>query len=127
MELIAIVTMLAILEYFVFGYLVGQARGRFGVKAPATTGDPVFERYFRVHQNTLEQLVIFLPSLWFFGRYVSPLIGALLGLVFIAGRAVYARGYIEAPEKRGLGTLISFASSASLLVGALVGAALAWF
>ena len=51
----------------------------------------------------------------------------LLGLVFIAGRAVYARGYIEAPEKRGLGTLISFAASASLLVGGLAGAVVAWF
>ena len=61
MEYVAIVTVLVLIEYFVFGALVGRARGRAEIEAPATTGDPIFERYFRVHQNTMEQLVMFLP------------------------------------------------------------------
>ncbi len=64
MELVAIVTLLALAEFIVFGMQVGSARGKYGIEAPATTGDEMFERQFRVHYNTLEQLIIFLPSLW---------------------------------------------------------------
>jgi uncharacterized MAPEG superfamily protein len=127
MELIAIVTILALIEYFAFGALVGAQRGRTGIEAPATTGDPTFERYFRVHQNTLEQLILFLPALWFFGRFVSAPIGALLGLVFIAGRVIYLRGYVADPKGRAPGALITAAVNAILLVGALIGAVVAWF
>ena len=63
MELAVIVGLLALLEYWIFLIMTGQARGRFGVAAPATTGHPVFERYFRVQMNTIEQLVLFLPGL----------------------------------------------------------------
>lgn len=92
MDLVALVIILALIEYFIFGILVGRARGRYGVEAPATTGHPIFERYFRVHQNTLELLVVFVPSMWFFGMYVSPALAAILGLVFIIGRMLYLRG-----------------------------------
>jgi uncharacterized MAPEG superfamily protein len=115
-----------LLEYFVFGLLVGRARGQYGVEAPATTGHPVFERYHRVHQNTLEQLAIFVPALWMFGIYVSAAIASLLGLVFIAGRFVYLRGYVADPKKRSTGTLITLIAQAILLVGGGVGALLAW-
>jgi glutathione S-transferase len=126
MEPVAIVLTLALLEYFVFGVLVGRARGQYGVEAPATTGHPIFERYHRVHQNTLEQLAIFVPALWLFGVYVSPGVAALLGLVFIAGRIVYLRGYVEDPKKRSTGTLITLLAQAALLLGGGVGALLAW-
>ena len=92
MPYLAIVTALALIEYMGISILVGRARGKYGIKAPATSGHPVFERTFRVHQNTLEQLLIFLPSLWLFGTYVSAGWGALIGLVFIVGRAIYFRG-----------------------------------
>ena len=59
MELVAIVILLALIEYNIFGILVGRARAKYNVPAPATSGDPVFERYCRVHQNTLEQLMVF--------------------------------------------------------------------
>jgi uncharacterized MAPEG superfamily protein len=127
MELIAIVTLLALIEYGYFGFLVGRQRGRAGVAAPATTGDPVFERYFRVHQNTLEQLVMFLPGLWIFGRYVSAPLGALLGLVFIVGRAIYLQRYVADPESRAIGVLISFPVTLILILGGLIGALVAWF
>lgn len=122
MHWIAIVTSLALAEYLWFSILVGQARGRYGVKAPATSGHEVFERTFRVHQNTMEQLVAFLPALWLFGSYVSPEIGALLGLAFIVGRVLYLRGYVAAPESRSLGFGIGLVSTAILLLGGLVGA-----
>jgi uncharacterized membrane protein YecN with MAPEG domain len=126
MEPVAIVIALALLEYFAFGVLVGRARTQYGVEAPAITGHPVFERHFRVHQNTLEQLVIFIPAVWLFGAYVSPRAAAGLGLVFIVGRFVYLRGYVEDPKKRSTGTLITFAAQVILLVGGAIGALFAW-
>ncbi|HTO55805.1 MAG TPA: MAPEG family protein [Myxococcota bacterium] len=126
MRILALVTCLALVEYMWIGFLVGQARGRYGIKAPATSGNEVFERYFRVHQNTLEQLVIFLPGLWVFGSFVSAAVAGALGLVFIAGRFVYLRSYVANPDQRGLGFLLTFAPNAVLVLGGLVGAALAW-
>ncbi len=127
MEPIAVVTALALLEYFGFGLLVAQARAQAGIEAPAVVGDPNFERHLRVQQNTLEQLAIFLPSLWMFGYYVSALWGALFGLVFIVGRFIYYRGYVGDPAKRGTGFLIGEVGLGVLLVGGLIGALVALF
>jgi glutathione S-transferase len=124
MKLVVLVATLALLEYVTFGYLVGRARGRYGVAAPAVTGHPIFERYHRVHQNTLENLVIFLPGLWLFATYVSEPVAALLGAVFIVGRAVYARRYVSDPPRRGLGVMLSFPIGLILLVGGAIGALL---
>ena len=124
MTLVAIVIALALIEYLVFALLVGRARVRCNVLAPATTGHPVFERYFRVQQNTLEQLIVFLPSIWLFGTYVSPLWAAGLGLLFVVGRVLYMIGYVADPKKRGAGFGLSFLPTAILAVGALVGAIL---
>lgn len=85
------------------------------------TGDPNFERVIRVQQNTLEQMVFFLPSLWLFSIYVSPLWGSLLGAVWVVGRIAYAWGYYQAAEKRALGFGISVISASVLLLGSLVG------
>ena len=118
----ALVTSFALIEYLWISFSVGQARGRYGVKAPATTGNEIFERWFRVQQNTLEQLVVFLPSLWLFAQYANARVGAVIGLFFIAGRYLYARSYVEDPEKRGRGFMIGFVSMALLLAGGLIGA-----
>ena len=122
MQLVAIVTVLALIEYIVLGIQVGQARGRYGVEAPATTGHPIFERYFRVHQNTLEQLIVFVPALWLFARYVSATVAAGLGALFIAARILYARGYVAEPKKRQAGSILTAATTALLLLGGLIGA-----
>ena len=127
MEIVAIVAALALVEYMVFVMLCGQARGRFGVAAPSTTGNTAFERRFRVQANTVEQLVIFLPSLLLFAVYVSEPIAAALGGVFIVGRGLYARGYIVDPARRGPGFLLTIVSNLSLLGGGLVGAIVALF
>ncbi len=115
---IALVVLLSLLEFMVFGMLVGSARARYQIAAPATIGHPVFERTFRVHYNTLEMLVVFIPSLWLFGMYLNPRWGAIIGGVFLVGRALYAAGYIRAPEKREVGAMLSIAAVAVLLVGA---------
>ena len=125
MAWVTIVAMLALLEYFFFSIKVGQARGKYGVKAPATTGNEIFERYNRVHQNTMEQLVMFIPSLFTFAHFVSEMWAAILGVVFIIGRAMYFNLYIGDPDKRGPGVLISLLATAILIIGTLVGAVMA--
>jgi glutathione S-transferase len=115
----AIVTCLAILFYAFTGIRVSSARSAYGVKAPATTGHPDFERSFRVQMNTLEWMPVFLPSLWLFAIYVSDGIAALIGLVWIAGRVLYWIGYSRAAEKRGPGFGIQALASFVLLLGAL--------
>ena len=121
MELVYLTIVLALLEYVVMGALVGRARGKYGVHAPATTGHPDFERANRVHVNTLENLIIFIPALWIFATYVSASWAAGLGFVFVAARAVYAVGYLKAAEKRGIGAGITGIVNVVLVVGALVG------
>jgi uncharacterized membrane protein YecN with MAPEG domain len=122
MEPVATVIVVALLEYVVFGALVGRARGLYGVKAPAVSGHEIFERYFRVHQNTLELLVSFVPAMWLFGLYVSPAWAAWLGLLYVAGRVVYLLGYVRDPAKREMGFALSVLPIVVLLVGALWGA-----
>jgi glutathione S-transferase len=115
----ALVTCLTILSYFFIIYRVGKARTEFAIKAPATTGNPGFERVFRVQMNTLEWMVVFLPSLWLFAIYISDPIAAVLGLVWIVGRMLYLTGYSQAAEKRELGFAIQGGATALLWLGAL--------
>jgi len=117
----ALVTLLAILFYFYTGFRVPRARRKFGVPAPATTGNSDFERVFRVQMNTLEWMPIFLPLLWLFAYYLSDIGAALLGLVWIAGRALYMVSYTQAADKRGPGFAVQAAVCLLLLIGALVG------
>ena len=124
MALVALVAGLALAEYGVFVILAGRARGQYGVAAPSTTGHPTFERHFRVQQNTVEQLAIFLPALFLFATFWSHALAAGLGLVFILGRALYARGYVVDPARRGPGFLLTVAANLFLLLGGIVGAAL---
>ncbi|AFY29348.1 MAPEG family protein [Cyanobium gracile] len=118
----ALVTVLALLTYQATGLLVGRARVVHGVKPPAMTGPAAFERALRVQQNTLEQLVFFLPSFWLAVLLDNAAIASALGLVWVGGRIAYAAGYLQAAEKRGPGFGISFLSGAVLLVMAVAGA-----
>jgi len=127
MALVHLTIGLALVEFLVFGWAVGRARVAHGVPAPATTGHAVFERFFRVQMNTLEQLVVFVPSMLLFAHYVSPYIAALLGALFIVGRAVYFVGYTRAAEARHTGFLLSIVPNTILLFGGLVGVVRALF
>jgi glutathione S-transferase len=122
MDLVTLVLVLALLQYVVFAMLVGSARGKYGVKAPAVSGHEIFERYFRVQQNTLELLVVFVPAVWLFGQYVSANWAALLGAVYLVGRIVYLRGYVADPARRGAGFGLSFLPIALMLIGILISA-----
>ena len=122
MGLVTAVVMLALIEYFIFSLRVGQARGRLGVPAPATTGNAEFERYFRAAANTGEQLLMFIPGMFAFGWYVSEIGAALLGVVFIGARAYYFKTYTEDAEKRGPGMMGSVIANAILVLGGLIGA-----
>jgi glutathione S-transferase len=122
MAYVDIVTALALLQFIVFGFKVGQARGRYGIKAPAITGHEIFERCFRVQQNTLELLIIFIPGLYLFSRYFSPLVAAVLGVIYLIGREVYSAGYVKEPAKRSAGYGMSFLPAIILVVGGLLGA-----
>ena len=123
-HLTALVTCLAILFYFFTSIQVSKARVAFGIKVPAISGNPDFERVFRVQMNTLEWLPIFLPSLWLFAIYVSDPIAAVIGLIWIGGRILYMTGYAEAAEKRGRGFGIQAFATMALWVGAV--AAIVW-
>jgi glutathione S-transferase len=122
MAYVDIVTALAVLQFIVFAGKVSKARGKYGVKAPAITGNDIFERYFRVQQNTLEQLIMFLPGLYLFSRYFNPLWAAVLGVVYLIGREIYAASYVKDPAKRGPGYALTFFPSVILIVGAVIGA-----
>jgi len=119
--LLALVTALALLVYFWTSFNVGRARGKYGIQPPATSGHPDFDRVYRVQMNTLEQLVFFLPSLWLFGAYVSPLWGAAIGGAWVLGRIFYARGYYRATKNRLPGFMIGLTATMILCLGGLVG------
>ena len=124
MEFVAIVIVLALLQSFVFGLLVGRARSKFDVHAPAVTGHPVFERYYRVHQNTLELMIMFIPAIVLFGYWVRPDLGAGIGFVYVIGRVIYLRAYISDPARRGLGFGLSILPILVLLIGGGIAAIL---
>ena len=123
----SLVTALTLIVYQVLTVNVGRARGKYKIMPPAMSGDENFERVVRVQQNTLEQLVFFLPALWLFSFYVSPLWGAVLGAVWLIGRILFAWGYYQAAEKRVAGFAISSLSGITLVLGALVGIGLKIF
>ena len=124
MEATVIITFLALAQFILFGVQVGSLRAKHGVKAPATTGHDEFERMNRVHVNTMEQLVVFLPALWLHAQYSNPLWGAIIGLVYIVGRFVYRAEYLKDPGSRSPGFSMSIVPSIVLLVWALVAAIL---
>ncbi len=114
-----IVIALAAIQFLVFGMQVGAARGRYGIKAPAITGNEVFDRYFRVQQNTLECLILFYPGMYLFSGHLSPEWAAGLGAVYLIGRQIYAATYVKDPASRSLGFALSLFPIMILLAGGL--------
>ena len=122
MDILQLVSLLALMLYFVLTFKVGRARKKFGVPAPATTGNTDFERYYRVQMNTLEHMVVFLPAMWSFAyTWAAPNFGAALGGVWIVGRIIYAAGYYNDTKKRRPGFLIAIFATLFLLLGAFIG------
>jgi glutathione S-transferase len=122
MPLVHIVIGLALAQFLFFCFAVGKARGTYKVAAPATTGNEMFERYFRVQMNTLELLIIFLPSIALFGQYFGSYIAAALGVIYLIGRMIYFMSYVKDPKSRSAGYGLSALPVMVLLVGAIIGA-----
>ncbi|MDG2176100.1 MAG: MAPEG family protein [Gammaproteobacteria bacterium] len=126
MTLVILIIILALMEYMLFTFRVGMARGKYGIQAPAITGNPEFERYFRVQQNTLEQLIVFIPAILAFSWMAESIgwpgnyIASGLGVIWIIGRYLYASSYVRDPVSRSIGFMMTFLPSALMLVGTLV-------
>ena len=118
-HLTALVTCLALMIYLLTSVRVARARAAFGIKAPAISGNPDFERVFRVQMNTLEWMPIFLPSLWLFAIYINDAAAAALGTVWIIGRILYWNGYKEAANKRSMGFAVQATAAFALWLGVL--------
>lgn len=114
----ALVTLAALTLNFATVAIVGRARGKYAVRAPATTGHELFERAYRVQMNTLENTVIFLPALWLCAVYFGPLTATTLGCLWLAGRIWYAAAYLREPKSRGSGFVLAYAAWGGLMVAA---------
>lgn len=122
MNYVDLVALLAVAQLVLFAVLVGRARGRYGVKAPAVSGHEGFERAYRVQMNTLELMVAFLPVLFIAAKYWPPSYVAGVGAVYLVGRILYWRSYVAAPASRGLGFALSMLPILALLIGGIAGA-----
>ena len=120
MPYVAIVTVVALLQFLWFGWQVGKARDKYNIPAPASSGNEMFERHFRVQMNTLEQLALFLPALWIFASFISPIWAAVLGAVFIIGRFVYASAYVRDPKSRSIGFALTSLPNLLMMLGILI-------
>jgi glutathione S-transferase len=112
----ALGTLGAVLVYQYHTFQVGKARGRLGIKPPATTGNPEFERYFRVQMNTLEQIVMFLPAMWVFAAFVSPKGALAASAAWTFARVCYGQAYYRDPERRVPWAVLSFFNSYGLVL-----------
>ena len=122
MAYVTMIAMLALFQFMYFGFAVGRARGRHNVVAPAVAGDETFERFHRAHQNTLEQLVVFLPALFACAYYAHEMLAVFSGVVYLIGRAWYFRAYIADPASRGKGMALTMVPSTVMIIAALLGA-----
>jgi uncharacterized membrane protein YecN with MAPEG domain len=121
MEIAALLILVALAQYVLFSARVGSARGKHSIEAPRTAGHETWERLFRVQMNTLEQLIVFIPSLVIFTLYASARWAWIPGIVFIVGRQLYAMQYVKDPSSRAPGMALTLLANVALLVGGLIG------
>lgn len=121
MNYVDLVALLAVAQLVFFAVLVGRARGRYGIKAPAVSGHEMFERAYRVQMNTLELMVAFLPALFIAGKYWPQPYVAGVGVVYLVGRLLYWLRYLAAPASRALGFALSMVPIMILIIGGLAG------
>jgi len=100
---------------------VGRARGKYQIKAPAVSGNELFERAYRTQLNTIENVLMFLPALWLYAIFIGDKGAGDSGVIWLIARVWYAIAYQQNPAKRGLGFLISILVVAGLWAGAAYG------
>jgi glutathione S-transferase len=127
MDHATLIVLLALLQYVWFTARVGATRGKYNVNAPACEGDETWNRLFRIQQNTMEQLIIFVPATYAFALYLSELWVLLPGLAFIVARFLYSSEYASDPKTRTPGMAITLLSNVVLVLGALFGLMKAMF
>ena len=115
------ITLLSTLLVWFTSFNVSRARYKYKIQAPAVTGNKVFERIYRVQMNTLENFVIFIPSLRLYAIYMSDKGAGVAGLLWIVGRVWYADSYEKDAKKRSPGFLISMLTTIGLWLGAVYG------
>lgn len=125
MQYVELVAILAVLQFFFFGFMTGQSRRESGLKAPAISGSESFERMYRVQTNTMETLVAFLPSLLIASKYWSPLLVSVLGVIYLIGRFLYWQAYVKEPSKRAVGFLVSVIPTLILMLLSIAGVLIA--
>lgn len=122
--LTSLITLLVVLLMFITSVIVGKARVKYEIKAPATSGHEMFDRAYRVQMNTLEAAAFMLPSLWIYAIFNGETGAFAMGIIWLVGRAWYAQAYLADPVRRGMGFGIAFVALAGLWFGALVGLAM---
>jgi glutathione S-transferase len=123
--LTGIVTLLAVLISLAFAIGVARARREARIDAPAMTGHPVLERAVRIQGNTVEQFVIFLPSLWLAALYFQGWLPPIIGAVWCLGRIIYAFTYGDR-KSRFPGFALTIFPTLILIVLAAIGLFGAW-
>jgi uncharacterized membrane protein YecN with MAPEG domain len=126
LSIVFAVLLLAVLQYTFFGFMVGRARGKYGISAPIMSGHPEFERYLRVQLNTAELLVSLVPAMLIAGNVLAPWFVAIMGGIYLIGRQLYFRSYIADPKSRGLGFVLSLLPIMILVIGSLVSLIMQW-
>ena len=119
MENVSLIAFLALFEYMVFILVVGATRSKYGILAPATTGNELWERLYRIQVNTAEQLILFIPAIYGFAYFVSDIWAVRIGAIFLIGRMVYFIGYRKSGDKRILGAVLSTWPSYIMVFGVL--------
>ena len=127
MDHATLIVLLALLQYVWFTARVGITRGKYNVNAPACEGDETWNRLFRVQQNTMEQLIVFVPATYAFAYYLSELWVLIPGLAFLIGRFLYSIEYVKDPKSRTPGMAITLLANVVLVLGALFGLSRAMF
>lgn len=124
LPLTGLVTLAMIAVFFWTGINEARSRQKHQCPPPALDGPEELRRYMRVRGNTMESLLMAYPALWLFAVCWGDLVAAVIGLVYVIGRILYARGYYQDPKKRSLGFGIGFLATAALWLGAFIGLAM---
>jgi len=122
--LTSLITLLTVLLMFVTSVIVGKARVKYSIMAPATSGHEMFDRAYRVQMNTMEAALMMLPALWIYAVFNGEIGAFAMGVIWILGRAWYAQAYLSNTARRGPGFGIAFVTLAGSWFGALMGLAL---
>lgn len=116
----AVATLVAALAIYVWSSIkVARARGAHNVPAPAVTGAIEFERAFRAQQNTVEQIVLFMPLLALAAYVWGDLWAGVYGAVWCVGRLLYIETYSRG-QQRSLGFMLSGVLSMVVLIAVIV-------